>query len=312
MDRVRKSGLSIVSAFAILLISVAFAGCLDETTEEGLKEFTDPTGNSFWINGTLERIVTLTPALTEIVVELGAGELLIGADSVSASENSGLGLETVSTWEGLDQEKLVEIAPDLVIMDKTLDITGSIFNAINVLTIPVYRAFPTDFDSVLTMITDIGELLDHKDEAIELVDEMDSKRNAVVDSVSSVPRTSRPTVLYVMYYDGTSDPWVGTSSTFSGDMIEMAGGDNVISDEIGVVIQVSVETIIDEDPGIIITSQSTVWPTTSRSTILSEDIWKDITAVKNGAVFDIEGNLIDRTGPYLADGLVAINEAIYP
>jgi ABC-type Fe3+-hydroxamate transport system substrate-binding protein len=99
---------------------------------------------------------------------------------------------------------------------------------------------------------------------------------------------------------------------YAGNLIELAGGRNTIDNSEGVVIQVSLETIIEEDPEVIITSQSSSWPTPSKDTILSDERWEDITAVKEGKVMDIEGNWIDRTGPDLIKGLEAINEALYP
>lgn len=310
MDGKRKNMSLALISLVLISVGVLSAGCLDNE-KEGDLVFTDPTGNVVKLDGNPERVVTLTPALTDILIELGSGDLIVGADSVSVSGNSGLSIEAVSTWEGLDSEKIVELAPDLVIMDKTLDITETIFNTLVDLGIQVYRIFPTDFNTVMETISDIGEILDLEDEAKTIVDDMASRQQAVVDTVSSVPEVDKPVVLYVTYYDGTSDPWVGTSSTFSGNLIETAGGKNAISDDSGVGIQVSVETIIDSNPDIIITSQSTDWPTPSRTTILGSEIWKDITAVKNDEIHDINGDLIDRTGPYLIDGLEAVNAVLY-
>ncbi len=312
MKSANKKGLMITAA-CILMVSIGFlAGCIEEDPNEKNLEWTDQTGSLLKLDETPSRVVTLTPALTGIVVELDAGGLLVGADSVSVSENSGLDLETVSTWEGLDSEKLIEADPDLVLMDKTLDITEASYQAVVSLSIPVYRAFPPDFDSVVELIGVIGDILDKEEKAKEIGVDMIDRKEAVIDSVSDIAESDRPEVLYVTYYDGTGDPWAGTSSTFSGNLIELAGGRNTIDNSEGVVIQVSVETIIDRDPDVIITSQSSSWPTPSKDTILSDERWEDITAVKEGKVIDIEGNWIDRTGPDLIKGLEAINEALYP
>jgi iron complex transport system substrate-binding protein len=311
MNNNQRKGIVVMFSVTLMVAILSIAGCLDEEKKDDLLEIMDQTGNSLELDGTPEVIVTLTPAMTEIVVELGAGSIIAGADSVSVSENPSLSLETVSTWEGLDSEKLVETLPDLVLMDKTLDITEANYNKITDLSIPVYRAFPTDFNSVLTLIDDIGYILDREDEADLLTTDMQSRADEIEMDVTSIADADRPEVLYITYYDGTSDPWVGTSSTFSGNIMEMAGGKNVIGDGTGVVIQVSVETIIDADPDVIITSQSSSWPTPTRDTILSSDTWKDITAVKNEKVIDVNGDHIDRTGPHLIDGLEAVHDALY-
>jgi iron complex transport system substrate-binding protein len=73
------------------------------------------------------------------------------------------------------------------------------------------------------------------------------------------------------------------------------------------VVQIGLETIIAEDPDIIITSQSTTWPTQSRRALLDDDTLKDVSAIKNQKVFDIDGDMVDRPGPRMVDGLEEMN-----
>ncbi|OYT43944.1 hypothetical protein B6U90_06240 [Thermoplasmatales archaeon ex4484_6] len=311
MKPTMKRAASFFLVGALLLGVLLISGCTDRISD-GDKEYTDPTGHVVKLKGDPERVVTLTPSLTETVVALGAGGLLVGADSVSASENPDLDLETVSTWEGLDTEKIVSLSPDIVIMDRTLDITDASFNALDGLSIPVYRIFPKTFDEVLSAITGVGEVLGREKEAGFIVDDMGTRRDTITEETSRIEWSNRSSVLYVTYYDGTSDPWVGTSSTFSGSLIELAGGKDAVSDDSGVVVQISVETVIDADPDVIICSQSESWPTHTRETILSDPLWEDITAVREGRVFDVNGDLIDRTGPRLIEGLETIHLILFP
>lgn len=61
--------------------------------------------------------------------------------------------------------------------------------------------------------------------------------------------------------------------------------------------------MIDLDPDIIFTSQDQTWPTPSRESIINDEALKDITAVKNDMVIDVNADLVDRPGPRLVDGL---------
>jgi iron complex transport system substrate-binding protein len=219
-------------------------------------------------------------------------------------------LEVVSTYTSFDAEKIVELAPEVVIMDKTLDVTEANFNTMKQLNIPVFRVYPTDLDQVISMISEIGEILGFEDEAENIVNDMNQRKDNIAEEVEGIDDDDKPSVLYIIYYDGLTDPYVGTSSTFSGDLIELAGGKNTIVDDNGISVQVSLETIIDSDPDMIITSMS--FGFSAKNTILSMDTWEDITAVKNSEVHDIDGNLIDRTGPSLIDGLEEIHAALYP
>ncbi|NLA26589.1 MAG: ABC transporter substrate-binding protein, partial [Firmicutes bacterium] len=69
----------------------------------------------------------------------------------------------------------------------------------------------------------------------------------------------------------------------------------------------SEEVIIDGNPEIILCT----FPLKDR--ILSEkDAWKDLDAVKNEAIYDINGDLVNRPGPRLVQGLELLYGYFYP
>ena len=122
----------------------------------------------------------------------------------------------------------------------------------------------------------------------------------------NVDQSDKPKILHVIYYDSSSSPWVATSSTFSGNLIELAGGIPAVSDNQCISIQITVEEMISLEPDIIFTSQDSTWPTPSRGAILSSDLFKGLDAVKNDMVIDVNADLVDRPGPRLVDGLELI------
>ncbi|MFW3145509.1 MAG: ABC transporter substrate-binding protein [Thermoplasmatota archaeon] len=296
--------------FGILLASILATGCLNEERKEGDLEFFDMLGDRVILDRYPERIVTTTPALTEIVFALGKGDDLVGTDSASDYPAEAGSIRDVFTWEGVDLEKLIAVEPELVLMDKTLDITGDDHAAITAMGIPVYRIYPRTIDELLDSIEGIGEVLDAGDEASELIGDFTGRMGAVEENASRVPDGERPKVLHVTYYDGLSDPWVSTDSTFSGSLIEKAGGVCAFSEGSGFGIQASLELIVASDPDIILCSQSSTWPSNTRETILSDGNWAEVPAVESGAVFYVEADWCDRTGPRLILGLEEFHSII--
>lgn len=298
--------------FALLLILPLgiIAGCIGDTVQEGDLKFTDPLGAEIVLKDYPERIVTLSPALTETVFALGIGDKVVATDNVSNFPAEVSALPKVFSYSFLSKEDLVIADPDLVIMDKTLDISENAYNSIKDLGIPVYRIYPRNMEEVLESMMGIGNITNTVDKAREIVEDFRDRMDVVSSSIDNVKAENRPEVLLVTYYDGDFDPWVSTDSTMAGGLIEAAGGINSISDNMGIVVQVSVETIIGADPDIIICTQSTVWKTPSREKILSDERWQDIEAVKEGRVFDVNGDIVDRTGPRLIQGMEAIHSHI--
>jgi iron complex transport system substrate-binding protein len=294
----------------ILIPFGAIAGCIDDPVQEGDLIFTDPLGAEVVLEDYPERIVTLSPSLTETVFALGIGEKVVATDDVSNYPPEAKDLPDVFSYLGIDLEKLLAADPDLVIMDKTLDISENAYNSIKRVGIPVYRIYPKTINDVLGSMMGIGNITGSKEKAEELVEDFLERMEAIERFVDNLEEEERPMVLLVTYYDGSADPWVSTDSTMTGGLVDKVGGANAISDDTGIVVQVGVEAILGSDPDFIFCTQSTVWPTTTRENILSDERWQDIEAVKNGRVFDIDGDIVDRTGPRLIEGLEEIHSHI--
>lgn len=294
----------------VLLVPIligAISGCIENGTRGDL-EFTDDMGDTIYLDGTPGRVITLTPALTELVFAIGGGDLIVACDDTSDHPDEVQGLERVFSWDGMDMEAIIAAEPDIIFMDWTLDVTGDDHKALTDMGLNVYRVYPTTMDDIIRNIVEIGDILDLEEEAQALSDDIEIRLDAVEEAGAAIE--DRPGILHISYYDGASDPWVLTDSTFSGSLIDTAGGRCVISDDTGKGITVSIETIITSNPDIIFTSQSSTWPTESRSLILSDERLQDIEAVKSGAVYDVEGDLVDRTGPRMIDGLELFHEYI--
>lgn len=283
------------------LLAIVFAGCTERESGGFKITIMDQAGNSVTIEGNVEKIVSLSPSITEILFAINLGEKIVGIDDASDFPSDTDDIAKVSSWEGLDLEKIVALQPDLVLMDKTLDMSGDRYTALTGAGLTVYLTFPHNLDEVMESIKAIGKITENEDVANSYVGELEKRVDDVEEKGSAV--SDKPKILYVTYYDGTSSPWVGTDKTFSGDLIDKAGGKNVVSDSTGIVIQIDVEEIVSQNPDIIITSQSLTWPTQSRELILNDEKLKDVNAVKEGRVYDINGDLIDRPGPRIVNGL---------
>lgn len=300
----------LLSMVVVLLTFVVIPGCLDENGDKGGLKFIDPLGQEVVLEDMPERIATLSPAITETVFALGVGDKVVATDNVSNYPPEVAGLPKVFSFTGLFTEQLIIADPDLVIMDKTLDISEEAYDTIKGLGIPVYRIYPMDVDDVLEAIMGIGNITGTGQAARNIVDDMRSRMDVMNEYVEDIAPGDRPGVLLVTYYDGNSDPWVSTDSTMAGGIIDFTGGVNVIHDGAGIVVQVPVETVVGADPDIIICTQSTVWRTETKDKVLNDTRWKDISAVKEGRVYEVDGDLIDRTGPRLIEGMEAIHSMI--
>jgi iron complex transport system substrate-binding protein len=92
----------------------------------------------------------------------------------------------------------------------------------------------------------------------------------------------------------------------------MAGGANV-AERAGVAwAQLSIEEIIDADPQVIILPGAHGTAFTPREVLEANAAWSQTTAVKEGNIFIVEGDLVEGFGPRIVQGLAELARILHP
>lgn len=94
---------------------------------------------------------------------------------------------------------------------------------------------------------------------------------------------------------------------FASSLIELAGGENAFSDSAIDYPKVSMESVIERDPEVIITNTNTGMELEGLKDAAE---WKEISAVKNGRFHVIDGDIVSRPGPRIVDALELFSEWI--
>lgn len=246
------------------------------------------------------RIVSLGPNITETIFALDRGDLLVGRTDYCDYPPQVGDVETVGNISEPSVEKIVQLSPDLVIASTHAQ--EAILKKIRSLGIPVLILYSEEsFEGVYSLITQVGKALNNKEGAARIVDGMKGTVSRVMDEVADLPR---PLVYYVVGYGEYGDYTAG-GNTFIGQMIQMAGGENVARDLEG--WRFSMEELIRRNPDLIICSQ--YW--NAREGLMVAPGYRELDAVKQGRVYSIDNNMLDRQGPRLAQGLSELARIIH-
>ncbi|MBA7707406.1 Vitamin B12-binding protein [subsurface metagenome] len=93
----------------------------------------------------------------------------------------------------------------------------------------------------------------------------------------------------------------------------MAGGENIAAKAQGAWVQFSLEQIVSADPEIIVIQTMTGGiPTVSKEGLEEHPVWGEMTAVKQGKICFINGDLVSRPGPRIVQGLEEMAKIIHP
>ena len=290
----------VAAVLAVLAVGLLAVAGLGAETNYPL-EITDYRDRSVTIQAAPSRIISLAPSVTETVFALGRSDRLVGRTDYDTYPAEVMEIESVGTLQTPNIEKIVSLRPDLVIAAThfTQEALRALEQAgVNVAIIQGGGSF----ESVYESIRDIGLILNASRRAEGIVADM---RQTVREVQRAVRGEPRPRVYYVIGF-GESGDYTAGGTTFIGQLIEMAGGNNIASDLEG--WSYSLEKIVAGDPEVILCSQYYGIP----EQIRNAHGYQDLDAIENGNLVPIDNNKIDRPGPRLAEGLKELAAAIHP
>jgi iron complex transport system substrate-binding protein len=256
-----------------------------------------------------KRIVSLAPSITEILFAVGAGPQVVGVTKYcNYPPEASQGREIVGGFsaKSLSVEKIISLKPDLVFAAGATH--KPVSDALEAAGVSVFNFDPKDLAGVYTNIVAAGAITGNAAQAEQVVAGMKARVEKVAATVATIPQAQRVKVFYEVWDEPltTAGP-----DTFIGQVIQTAGGVNLYADVKEQYPVVSVETVVERNPDVILGPSSHGEGMTGEK-ISARAGWKGIKAVQNGRVTIIDGDIISRAGPRLADALEAVARGIYP
>ena len=260
--------------------------------------FTDSYGNVVTIEAEPQTIVSVAPNMTELLYELGVGDKVVGRTDYCDYPAEALAVESVGAIDKPDLEKIISLEPDVVIATTFTDEGITKLAAAGIPVVVLHEEGTVN--GVYVMIEDMGQIVNKNEEALALITETKTTMAEVQDKIKDQPK---PTVYYVVGYGEYGDYTAG-GDTFVGGLLEMAGGDNVAKDISG--WNISLEKLIEADPEIIIISE---W---MKEDFVNAPNYCELSAVKNGKVYTMDVNMLERQGYRNAQGVLELAKMFHP
>ena len=270
---------------------------------------TDDEGTTVEVPAEPQKIVSLTPATTETLFALGAGDRVVATDDGSDYPTEAAALPDVATFSSVDVEKVVALEPDLVLAGGLGFTPADAITRLRDLHIPVVVVYAPSVDGVLKDIDLLGSATGTSDAATTLTADMRSDMDAITAAVSS--QAPKPRVFYDVGYDDTTGAiYAPAADSFLAEMVTMAGGDAITTGDPNT-YELPLETLIAKDPQLIILGTNPFYSPTPES-VAARRGWDALTAVRNDDIRPVRDIEITRPGPRLPIGLRALAGAIWP
>ncbi len=271
------------------------------------KTITDREGSQIQLPDKAERIISMAPSITEILVGLGLSEHIVATDEYSR------GLEGLP--EGLpvfdmmnpDAEQILALQPDILFATGMSKFTGddpfALLRTGGVCL--TYIPAAGSLKAIEQDIAFIGEVTGRQAQAQTMVDEMRGALQAVAERI---PTQATPPRVYFEIYNSPMLYSFG-QGVFLDDMLQQLGAENIFADK-REWISVAEEIIVERRPDVIITNAQQ--PDHPAEAILQRSGWEATPALQNGRVYEIDYRASTQPSQHVVKAFAEIAKVLYP
>lgn len=288
----------------VFLFAIAvLAGC--SNNEEANEKAAAGTAKEAANTQEEHRIIAGTVVLAEILDRLDLDAVAVPETEKKLPQRFE-GLPSIGNAMSPDAEIIKSLNPTEVLSVSTLEY--DLKDSFEQYKIPVDFVDLTGIDSMLDEIKELGGRYNRVQEAENLVNELKEEIEAV-ELVA--PENEKPKVLILLGVPGSY--LVATENSYAGDLVKIAGGENVMAGQDAEYLASNTEYLYDANPDIILRLAHGMPEEVVEmfdEEFQKNDVWQHFNAVKNDRVYDLEEALFGTTAalnvPEALDTLVEI------
>ena len=257
-----------------------------------------------------QRVISTSPAITEILFALGAGDRVVGVTDYCSFPKKACLLPSIGGPLNPSTETWISLKPDLIIIQEDSIVINK---HATILKIPILKVSVNNLENILTSIQAIAQTMQVSKRGNQLVDNINSE----IKQYRTRLRKLKPRQVLMLLSD-TNDPsrdlYAVGRNTFLNELLSIAGGENILPDTMATYPKISKEFIIAKSPEIIIE----IGP---KSNLSSDGIldrkktwgkYPTLNAVKNNRLYFIGADYILIPGPRLINILDDLTRNIHP
>lgn len=293
----------LTSAFCLLIIGCNGRRAVDQANPDSTRQITDDIGRRLSVPTTIERVITLSPDLTEIVYAVDAGNKLVGNTTFCNFPKEAQTVAKVGDTLNPNIERIIALKPHLVLIS-TASQLESFMKRLEEQAIPIYVSDSKDLEGVFRSILKIGDLLGQGTSAEKVVNDLRLRTTMVEQRLANAE-------LVTVFCQVSAFPlYTAGRDAFVTDLIRRAGGRSVTASVPGAWPRLSDETALALQPDAIIVAADS--ETSGDSLNDLAPALRRSPAARSGRVYRMNADYLSRPGPRLVDALEHIARALHP
>ncbi|MHC8323762.1 cobalamin-binding protein [Pseudomonas sp. GB2N2] len=245
----------------------------------------------------VERVVSLAPSLSEIVVELGSADLLVGVLDAGDRPAELKNLPSVGRYGQMDIERLLSLRPDLLLLWPA-SVGPAQRQQLKRLNIPTYVAEPLNFEQLTAQIEAIATQLGRPERGVSLAADLRQRLDALRQ------RYQRAEPLRVFYQVWDRPLYTVGGGQIISDALQVCGARNVFEDLKLPAPQVSVEAVLQHNPEVIVASD--------QAQLDAWKVWPQVSAVAQGQLRLVTDKGLERPSGQMIEATASLCQLIAP
>jgi len=262
----------------------------------------DDAGNTVTLPAPAQRVISLAPHATELVYAAGGGAKLVGTVTYSDYPPAAQAVPRVGDNKALDLERIAALKPDLIVVWRHGNAERQT-DALRALHIPLFFSEPKHLDDVATSLRQLGTLLG----TAPVADAAAASFSRDIAALRARYAARAPVTMFFQVWDRPLTTLNGAH--LFNEVITLCGGRNVFAALKPLAPSVTDEAVLAANPEAIVTTSAGA--TRSDAPLPSLERWRAwpaLTAVARNNLFAIDGDLLTRPSPRIAQGAAALCE----
>lgn len=251
------------------------------------------------------RVVVLAPAAAEMLEALGLLDRVVGIGEFGPWPAAIGDLPVVGGYDSANVERILALRADLLVTASSEAASAS-HQRLESLGVNVLPLDTSTYDGVFASLVELGRTFDREAEAQTLESEIRRELEAIAGRAAELPR--RRTLFVV----GRDPLYVAGPGSHVDEMMRMVGATNVIDDALGPYQQVSLETVLERLPEVIIDCSDNQREAGRGRHNGAWDAWSFLPAVHDGRVYSVDPGRLVIPGIRLPEMTRLMGQLVHP
>lgn len=247
------------------------------------------------------RVVSISPAVTEMIYLLGVQENLIANTTYCTRPEDAGKKEKIGSLTSIDVERIFSLKPDVVFVT-TMSPKEKVEKLEQLGIKVVVFSYAKSYEMLNEHLLTVGKYTGKEKTAVQII----KKSRKEIEKIKKITAGQKKPKVFCQI--GADPLWAATKDTFINDFIEFAGGVNIVRKS-GKGIY-SREQVVEQNPDIIII---TTMGMTGKDEVKIWNKYKTISAVQSGRIFVLDSYKLNSPNSFtFAETLKELAELFHP